>query len=84
MMSRLTSADVDSAIREEHYTVLPDGHTTVCSLRLDNGRWVHGYSHSDVALAEHPESGRTSAFAVARREVWSLLQFRRADAAVVA
>lgn len=78
-MSRLTSADVDSAIREQHYTTLPDGHTTVCSLRLDNGCWVHGQSHSDVPLIEHPEPGRTAAFGVARREVWSLLQFRRAD-----
>ena len=82
-MSRLTSADVDAAIREQHYTVLPDDHTTVCSLRLDNGRWVHGQSTSDVALTEQPEIGRTSAFAVARREVWSLLQFRRADRAAV-
>lgn len=84
LMARLTSADVDNAIRERHFTVLPDGHTTVCSLRLDNGRWVHGQSHSDVPLADHSEPGRTSAFAVARREVWALLQFRAADRGVVA
>lgn len=83
-MARLTSADVDNVIRERHYTVLPDGHTTVCSLLLDNGCWVHGQSHSDVPLADHPEPGRTSAFAVARREVWQLLQFRVADRAATA
>lgn len=81
MSHRATSADVDGAIHERHFTVLPDGHTTVCSLRLDNGRWVHGMSHSEVPLAEHAEAGRTSAFAIARREVWQLLQFRLADRA---
>lgn len=81
-MARLTSADIDRAIKERHFTVLPDGHTTVCSLLLDNGCWVHGQAHSDVPLAEHPKPGQTSAFAVARREVWSLLHFRLADRAV--
>jgi hypothetical protein len=81
MSHRLTSAEVDAAIRSRHFTVLPDGHTTVCSLCLDNGCWVHGMSHSEVPLSEHAEAGQASAFAIARREVWQLLQFRLADRA---
>lgn len=77
----LTGADVDAAIVSVAYTVLPDGHTTVCSLHLDNGCWVHGMSHSAVPAAEHAEVTQQGAFGVARREVWQLILFRAADRA---
>jgi hypothetical protein len=77
--SRLTSADVDRAIASIHYTVLPDGFTTVCTMFMDNGEVVHGMGHCTVPAAEHPDLSRPSAFSDAKRQVWSLLNFRRAD-----
>lgn len=81
MTARLTSADIDKAIERAEYTVLPDGYTTVCTLFLDNGRVVHGLWQGDLPAIEHAEATRLGAFAVARREVWALLSFRRADQA---
>ena len=78
---RLTSADIDRAIKRREFTVLPDLHTTVCSLQLDNGVWVHGSSHSALDATEHRDTAQRGAFAVARREVWQLLNFRAADKA---
>lgn len=76
---RVTSFDVDSAIKEVDYIILPDGRTTICMLTLDNGYTVRGESSCVCIENFDAEIGRGIAKTNAREKVWGLLGFRLAD-----
>lgn len=76
---RVTLADVEAAILDETYTLLPNGRTTVCQLTLDNGFSVEGMS-ACVSIQNYNEKiGNEIARGRAVDEVWQLLGFRLAD-----
>ena len=72
---RVTPADVDAAIVQETYTVLPSGRVTVCELTLKNGFTVRG--ESAVVFIENfdAEIGRKVARTNALNDVWMLLGY---------
>ena len=76
---RVTEEDVDRAISQSAYVVLPDQRTTICMLTLDNGFTVRGESSCVCAENFDEEIGRKYAFKNARDKVWQLLGFRLAD-----
>lgn len=76
---RVTSHDVNNAIREEQYIVLPDGRTTICMLTLDNGFTVRGESSCVSIENFDPIQGQAIARQNAQDKVWQLLGFRLAD-----
>lgn len=75
----VTTADVIAAIKNETYTVLPNGRTTVCQLTLDNGFTVEGQSACVSLTNFDAEKGNRYARENALNEVWKLLGFRLAD-----
>lgn len=76
---RVTQEDVQNAIREVMYVVLPDGRTTICMLTLDNGFTVRGESSCVCAENFDPDIGQSIAYKDAQNKVWPLLGFRLAD-----
>ena len=76
---RVTEDEVDSAIRDVAYVVLPDQRTTVCQLTLDNGYTVRGESSCLCAENFNAGVGQELAYKDARGKVWALLAFRLAD-----
>ena len=76
---KVTEQDLDQAIKDAQYVVLPDGRTTICILTLDNGFTVRGESSCVSKENFDAEIGQKYAFADARRKVWPLLGFRLAD-----
>ncbi|QYW01946.1 hypothetical protein CPT_Piffle_092 [Stenotrophomonas phage Piffle] len=76
---RVTIEQVEAAIREETYTVLPDGRTTICQLTLDNGFTVDGHSACVSKENFNPEIGNKFAREEAVKKVWAYLGFRLAD-----
>ena len=76
---RVTKEEVDAAIIQQDFTVLPDGRTTVCTMTLDNGFTVRGES-SCVFIENFDEGiGRSVASKNAENEVWKFLGFRLAE-----
>lgn len=71
--------DLDEAIAQVEYIVLPDGRTTICMLTLDNGFTVNGQSACVCAENFDAELGRKYSFEQAREKLWPLLGFRLAD-----
>lgn len=76
---RVNEEDVERAIRDVAYVVLPDHRTTVCQLTLDNGFTVRGESSCLSAENFNVTIGQEMAYADARKKVWTLLAFRLAD-----
>ena len=77
--TKVTQADVDSAIAKVDYVVLPDGRTTIALLTLDNGFTVRGES-ACVVLEEFDQAkGEHYALEDAKKWVWRFLGFRLAD-----
>lgn len=76
---KVTEQDLDQAIKETQYVVLPDGRTTICILTLDNGFTVRGESSCVVKESFDKALGENYSYADARRKMWPLLGFRLAD-----
>ncbi|QYW01856.1 hypothetical protein PP761_gp39 [Stenotrophomonas phage Paxi] len=76
---RVTIEQVEAAIREETYTVLPDGRTTICQLTLDNGFTVDGHSACVSKENFNAEIGNKFAREEAVKKVWGYLGFRLSD-----
>lgn len=76
---RVTLEEVQAAIREIDYVVLPDGRTTVCMLTLDNGFTVRGESSCVCIENFDAEIGKNIAYKDAQDKLWPLLGFRLAD-----
>lgn len=76
---RVTLEQVNAAIVDETYTVLPDGRTTVCQLTLDNGFTVEGSSACVSKENFNAELGNKYSRERALNEVWKMLGFRLAD-----
>ena len=77
---RVTLEQVNAAIIDETYTVLPDGRTTVCQLTLDNGFTVEGSSACVSKENFNAELGNKYSRERAVNEAWKMLGFRLADA----
>ena len=80
---RVTLAQVEAAIREETYTLLPNGRTTVCQLTLidngDTGFTVEGLS-ACVSRANYDEAlGKKYSRERAIDAAWGYLGFLLAD-----
>lgn len=76
---RVTLEQVEAAIVDETYTVLPDGRTTICQLTLDNDFTVEGKSACVSKENFNAELGNKYSRERAVNEVWQLLGFRLAD-----
>ena len=76
---RVTLEQVEAAIVEETYTILPDGRTTICQLTLDNGFTVEGSSACVSKENYNVELGNKYSRERAVNEVWKMLGFRLAD-----
>lgn len=76
---RVTIEQVEAAIVDETYTVLPNGRTTVCQLTLDNGFTVEGLSACVSKENFSAELGNKFSRQRAVDEVWKVLGFRLAD-----
>jgi hypothetical protein len=76
---RVTLEEVQAAIHEADYVVLPDGRTTICMLTLDNGFTVRGESSCVCVENFDAEIGKNIAYKDAQDKVWPLLGFRLAD-----
>lgn len=76
---RITSSDLDRAIKKIDYVVLPDRKTTICMLTLDNGFTVRGESSCVCVENYDREIGERVAYTNAREKLWPLLGFRLAD-----
>jgi hypothetical protein len=69
---KVTYEQIISKIKSESYLVLPDGRTTLCTLILDNGYSVHGYSACVDATEFDINQGRVYACNDAIRQIWPL------------
>lgn len=76
---KVTPDQLEEAIIEETYTVLPDGRTTVCQLTLDNGFTVEGFSACVSKENFNAELGNKYSRERAVSKVWEHLGFRLAD-----
>lgn len=76
---RVTLEQVEAAIVDETYTVLPDGRTTICQLTLDNGFTVEGSSACVSKENFNAELGNKYSRERAVNEVWKMLGFRLRD-----
>jgi hypothetical protein len=75
----VTFADVQAAIVNETYTLLPNGRTTICQLTLYNGFTVEGSSACVSKENFDAEKGNHYARKKAEDKVWEHLGFRLAD-----
>lgn len=73
MKTKVTVEDVQAAIKEETYTVLPNGRTTVCQLTLHNGFTVEGMSSCVDINNFNASLGEQLAKEKALDQVWMLL-----------
>jgi hypothetical protein len=69
---RLTPADIDAAIADVTYTVLPSGKTMVCEITLRNGFTVIGKSAVVSKDNFDEELGQKISLENARNEIWQL------------
>ena len=69
---KVTQEQIHSKIKSESYLVLPDGRTTICTLMLENGYSVHGYSACVDPAEFDINLGRFYAFEDAVRQIWPL------------
>ena len=76
---KVTLQEVEDAITDETYTVLPDGRTTVCQLTLYNGFTVEGSSACVSIENFNAELGNKYSRQRALDEAWKVMGFRLAD-----
>ena len=76
---RVTEKDLDEAIVNAQYLLLPDDRTTICMLTLDNGFTVRGESSCVSRDNYKAIIGEEFAYKDARSKLWQLLGFRLAD-----
>lgn len=69
---RITPAHIDSKIKGETYTNLPDGRTVICQLTLENGYTVDGKSACVSKENFDQEIGNKIARDNAREKIWEL------------
>lgn len=69
---RVTVAQIDSLIVDEHYYIFPDTTVTVCLLELRNGFNVVGTSACASSENFDEELGRRLARDTARNKIWTL------------
>lgn len=69
---RLSPADIDAAIVEKTFTVLPSGKTMICELTLRNGYTVTGKAATVSKENFDEEIGQKVSFENARNEIWQL------------
>lgn len=69
---KVTQEQIHAKIKSESYLVLPDGRTTICTLTLENGYTVHGYSACVDPAEFDIHQGRFYAFNDAMRQIWPL------------
>ena len=69
---RLTPDHIDSVIKGETYTNLPDGRTVICQLTLLNGYTVDGKSACVSKENFNQEIGNNIARQNAREKIWEL------------
>ena len=69
---KITNEQINAKIKSESYLVLPDGRTTICTLMLENGYSIHGYSACVDPADFDINLGRFYAFEDARRQIWPL------------
>ncbi len=78
----VTLQDVENAILEETYTLLPNGRTTVCQITLidngDSGFTVEGQSACVSRANYNEELGRRYAREKALEKVWAILGYQLA------
>lgn len=77
--NRVHPRDIEDAIRDVQYVLLPDGKTTVCILTLDNGFTVRGEASCVDPDNYVKDTGEQYALQKAKDNVWPLLGFRLAD-----
>ena len=68
-------SDVTAAIASTTFNVMPDGRTTACTLKLDNGFIVTGLAHCSPFVTFNPEIGRAAAEDDAREQLFGYLTF---------
>ena len=76
---KVTENDVQTAIAECSYTILPSGKTTVCELILDNGFSVIGTSSIVDKANFNQEIGESIAYNNAVEKILELLGFARQE-----
>lgn len=69
---RITPEHIDSKIKSETYTNLPDNRTVICQLTLENGYTVDGKSACVSKENFNQEIGNKIARENAREKVWEL------------
>ena len=69
---RITPVIIDSKIKSETYTNLPDGRTVICQLTLENGYTVDGKSACVSKDNFNQEIGNKIARENAREKIWEL------------
>ena len=69
---RLTPDHIDSIIKGETYTNLPDGRTVICQLTLKNGFTIDGKSACVSKENFNQEIGNKIAYDNAREKIWML------------
>lgn len=70
--TRITPDDIKAKVKSDHYYVIPNTTTTICSLTLDNGYVVVGESACASPENFDEEVGRKLAYARALEKVWPL------------
>lgn len=69
---RITPTIIDSKIKSESYTNLPDGRTVICQLTLENGYTVDGKSACVSIENFSQEIGNMISRENAREKIWEL------------
>ena len=68
----ITIADIQAKIVDTHYTLLPDGRTTICQIALENGYTVLGKSACVCIENYNRALGEKYAYEDAVNNVWPL------------
>ena len=69
---RLTTAHIDSVIKNISYYIIPNTTTTICSLELMNGFVVNGESAAASKENFDEQIGKEIAYNNARDKIWQL------------
>ena len=75
MTTKVTEQQINEAIKEVTYTVLPDKRTTVCQITLKNGFTVSGQSSCVSQANFNKEYGELYAYKNAYAECWKFLGY---------
>jgi len=69
---KVTVEQIASKIKSETYIVLSDGRSTICTLEMENGYTIHGYSACVDPTEFDINIGRRYAYEDAFRRIWPL------------